>query len=273
MDDDEVGLSISRDALTVREGENATYTVRLNSQPKGSARMRLNVTGTDAEEVAVDPESIVFTAQSWNSPRTVTVTTTRDGDGTEDSAEIGHTIVGGGYDDISGVVAITVDDIDEASRSVQIVMEPNRVEEDAGTTTVEITATLDQATRSVATEVELSASAGTATSGTDFENVPVVMIRIPAGQMSATQTFHFSPIEDNIDEGLSESVIFSGTTDGASGRRSNDHHRRQRRPGDRAERRPGGDRGRRPKRRELHRYARDAAHRRSHGAGKRRRQQ
>ena len=213
-DDDEIGLLLSENALTVQEGERATYTVRLNSQPRGSARMTLNVTGTDAEEVAVDPRSIVFTAQNWNTARTVTVTTTRDGDGTEDTAEIEHTIVGGGYNDISSVVPITVRDVDEASRSVQIAMEPNRVEEDAETTTVEITATLDRATRSVATEVNLSASAGTATSGTDFENVPAVMIRIPAGQMSATQTFHFSPIDDNIDEGLSESVIFNGTTDG-----------------------------------------------------------
>ena len=213
-DDDKTGLVLSESALTVQEGERATYTVRLSSQPRGSATMRLNVTGTDAEEVAVDPESIVFTSQSWNTPITVTVTTTRDGDGSEDSAEIAHTIVGGGYDNISSVVPVTVRDIDETSRSVQIVMEPNRVEEDAPTTTVEITATLDHATRAVATEVDLNASAGTATSGTDFEDVATVMIRIPAGQMSATQTFHFSPIDDNIDEGLSESVIFNGTANG-----------------------------------------------------------
>ena len=146
----------------------------------------------------------------------MTVSATKDADGSDDSAEIGHALDGGGYDDISGEVVVTVDDIDTASRSVQIAIKPDRVEEDDATTTVEITATLDGATRSVATSVDLNANGGTATNGTDFTAITTVMVRIPAGELSATQTFHFTPIDDSIDEGLSETVIFNATTDGLS---------------------------------------------------------
>ena len=215
-DDDEAGLVFSRNAVTMREGESATYTVRLNSEPTEPTTMTLSVTGTDAQEVTANPESIVFTPADWNTPRTVTVSTTKDGDATPESAEIGHTLAGGGYDDIAGEVAITVDDIDTASRSVQIAIKPDRVEEDDATTTVEITATLDGATRSVATSVDVLANGGTATNGTDFTAITTVMVRIPAGEVSTTQTFHFTPINDSIDEGLSETVIFNGTANGLS---------------------------------------------------------
>ena len=213
-DDDEAGLAFSRNALTVREGESTTYTVRLNSEPTEPTTMTLSVTGTDRQKVTANPESIVLTPADWNTPRTVTVNTTKDGDGTPESAEIGHTLAGGGYDDISGEVTIRVEDIDTASRSVQIAIEPDQVEEDDGTTTVKITATLDKATRSVATSVDLSATGGTATSGTDFADIGTVMVRIPAGEVSATQTFHFTPTDDEVDEGLSETVIFNARVDG-----------------------------------------------------------
>ena len=215
-DDDEAALVLSRNALTVREGESATYTVRLDSQPTDSVTMTLSATGADAEEVTARPQELMFTAQDWNTPRTVTVSATKDTDGSDDSAEIGHALDGGGYDDISGEVVVTVDDIDTASRSVQIAIKPDRVEEDDATTTVEITATLNGATRSVATSVDLNANGGTATNGTDFTAITTVMVRIPAGELSATQTFHFTPIDDSIDEGLSETVIFNATTDGLS---------------------------------------------------------
>ena len=204
----------SRNALTVREGESATYTVRLDSQPTGPVTVTLSVTGTDAQKVTANPESIVFRPADWSTPRTVTVNTTKDGDGTPESAEIGHTLAGGGYDDISGEVTIRVEDIDTASRSVQIAIEPDQVEEDDATTTVKITATLDKATRSVATSVDLSATGGTATSGTDFADIGTVMVNIPAGEVSATQTFHFTPTDDEVDEGLSETVIINARVDG-----------------------------------------------------------
>ena len=64
-DDDEAALVLSRNALTVREGESATYTVRLDSQPTDSVTMTLSATGADAEEVTVRPQGLVFTAQDW----------------------------------------------------------------------------------------------------------------------------------------------------------------------------------------------------------------
>ena len=219
-DDDEAALVLSRNVLTVREDESRTYTVRLGSQPTGPVTVALSTTGTDAAEITVRPANLVFTQRSWNSPMTVTVSAAKDADDADDTATIGHSASGGGYDDLSDdvvvMVEVTVDDVDVASRAVQISLEPNRVEESDGTTTVRATATLDGATRSVPTSVELRANGGTATAGTDFADIGTLIVRIPAQAKSATQTFHLALVDDNVDEGLSETVIFTGTADGLS---------------------------------------------------------
>ena len=62
----------------------------------------------------------------------------------------------------------------------------------------------------------VQATGGTAQAGTDFNDFGTVTVTIPAGLTSATQTFSFSPVDDNLDEGLSETAIFGGTVQGLS---------------------------------------------------------
>ena len=214
-DDDEVGIVLSRNSLTVREEGSGTYTVRLNSQPTAPVTLVLAAVGTDAGDLTVRPMQLSFTESDWNTAQTVTVSGAEDPDGDDDSATIAHTVSGGGYGSAQADLPVTVDDIDQTSRSVQLSLAPDRVEEDAGPETVTVTAVLDGAARSTDTDVAVQATGGTATAVTDFADIGVT-VRIPAGETTATQTFSFSPVDDSIDEGLSETVILGGTVQGLS---------------------------------------------------------
>ncbi len=66
------------------------------------------------------------------------------------------------------------------------------------------------------TDVAVQATGGTALAVTDFADIGTVTVTIPAGDPEGTQTFSFSPVDDSIDEGLSETVILGGTVQGLS---------------------------------------------------------
>ena len=215
-DDDEVGIVLSRNSLTVREEGRGTYTVRLNSQPTAPVTLVLAAVGTDAGDLTVRPMQLSFTGSDWNTAQTVTVSGAEDPDGDDDSATIAHTASGGGYGSAQADLPVTVDDIDQTSRSVQLSLAPDWVDEDAGSKTVTVTAVLDGAARSTDTDVAVQATGGTALAVTDFADIGTVTVTIPAGDPEGTQTFSFSPVDDSIDEGLSETVILGGTVQGLS---------------------------------------------------------
>ena len=215
-DDDEVGIVLSRNSLTVREEGRGTYTVRLNSQPTAPVTLVLAAVGTDAGDLTVRPMQLSFTGSDWNTAQTVTVSGAEDPDGDDDSATIAHTASGGGYGSAQADLPVTVDDIDQTSRTVQLSLAPDWVDEDAGSKTVTVTAVLDGAARSTDTDVAVQATGGTALAVTDFADIGTVTVTIPAGDPEGTQTFSFSPVDDSIDEGLSETVILGGTVQGLS---------------------------------------------------------
>ena len=216
-DDDEAALVLSRDALTVREEGTASYTVKLNSQPTGAVTVTPGATGADADDLTVSPATLTFTPSSWSTAQRVTVEAGADADGDDDHASIAHTMSGGGYAGVEGNVGITIDDIDLASRTVRIALEPDRVAEGDGTPSVTVTAEVDGAARSTQTNVAVRATGGTAKAGVDFVDIGTVTVSIPAGATRATQSFGFSPIDDDIDEGASETVILSATAQGLTG--------------------------------------------------------
>ena len=215
-DDDEKGIVLSRRSLQVREEGRGTYTVKLKSQPTGPVTVALNGEGADAPDLTIEPTQLEFTANDWNATKTVTVSAAEDPDGDDGTASIAHTASGGDYGGVQASLPVTVDDIDQTSRSVQLSLDPDLVEEDAGAVQVTVTAALNGAARSTDTAVEVQATGGTAQAGTDFNDFGTVTVTIPAGLTSATQTFSFSPVDDNLDEGLSETAIFGGTVQGLS---------------------------------------------------------
>ncbi|MCY4350285.1 MAG: fibronectin type III domain-containing protein, partial [Thiotrichales bacterium] len=115
-DDDARGYTFTPTALTVDEGDSGSYTVALSSEP--TANVPVTIT-SDNSDVTVDTNSVmagnqntlVFTADDWNTARTVTVSAARDSDRTGDSATLTHAGLGGDYGSISAnTLAVTVND-------------------------------------------------------------------------------------------------------------------------------------------------------------------
>ena len=214
VDDDEKGIVLSRTSLTVREEGSQTYTVRLKSEPTGSVTVTLASRGADGGEVTPRPQQLEFTVANWRTAQTVTVEAAADPDGDDGAAEIVHEGAGGDYGGVAVTLPVRVDDNDQTSRSVQLSLSPDRVEEDAGSETVTVTAVLNGAARSTDTDVAVRATGGTATAGTDFTDFGTVTVRISADRTEGTQSFSFSPVDDYVDEGLSETVVLGGTVQG-----------------------------------------------------------
>ena len=71
-DDDEKGIVVSTPSLRITEqGREASYTVKLGSEPTGEVTVTPTVTGDD--DVTVEPPTLSFTASNWSRTQTVTV--------------------------------------------------------------------------------------------------------------------------------------------------------------------------------------------------------
>ena len=208
-DDDERGVQISPAALTVPEGGDAAYTVMLTSEPGGEVTVTPSVNGSSDVTVSA---ALTFTATDWDQAQTVTVSAARDADAANDTAAIEHSVAGAEYGANSvtpGAVPVTVED---AETAVTLTVNPAAVGEDAGATTVTVTATLDGAPRAGLTILTLSVGTSDdgALVGTDYAAVDDLSLIIPPGQATGTATFMFTPMEDLIDE-PDEAVSITGT--------------------------------------------------------------
>ena len=115
-DGDTARVSVSSASVNTGEGEMATYTVRLVTQPSG------NVTTTpasgDSGAVSLSPARLTFTASNWDTPRTVSVTGVQDDDANDETVTISHSVSGYGGVTSAPAVTVTVTDGDTAGVSV-----------------------------------------------------------------------------------------------------------------------------------------------------------
>ena len=124
-DNDTAGLVFSATSLTVAEGSSGSYTVRLASEPTGTVTVTV---GGASGEVTVDTDSgtngnqttLTFSSSNWSTAQPVTVAAGEDVDTTNDSATLSHTATGGGYNSVTGNVAVTVTDNDTAATEVGV---------------------------------------------------------------------------------------------------------------------------------------------------------
>ena len=114
-DDDVPGVVVSETDISLAEsGGMASYTIVLQSAPGGAVRITPSATGAGAGAAVLNfaPPTLVFTADDWNAPKGVTVTTAADADipGFEDNdAVIRHRISGADYGGVAVAdVAATV---------------------------------------------------------------------------------------------------------------------------------------------------------------------
>ena len=100
----EAGVEIYPAELTMPEDDSDTYTVVLTSRP--TADVTVSVTVPSGADVTVNPSPLTFTADDWDTPQTVTVTSSADIDSEDDEVTLSHTASGGGYQ------SVTVEDVE-----------------------------------------------------------------------------------------------------------------------------------------------------------------
>ena len=82
--------------------------------------------------------ALTFTAEDWNTARTVTVSAGQDSDAADDTAVIGHTVSGADYGGVTAAsVNVTVDE--DALPTLTLALTPARIAENGGVSTVRAT--------------------------------------------------------------------------------------------------------------------------------------
>ena len=126
-------------------------------------------------------------------------------------------VVSGSATGLTGDAAeLTITDDDAAPTAISLSLAPDSVSEDGGSQMVTVTASLVGSTRTVATEVSVSVSDGTAVSPVDYNAVGDVTITIPAGSASAMGSFAIAPANDIVAES-DETIEVSGSATGLTG--------------------------------------------------------
>ena len=89
------GLALSRTDLEIDEGESGTYTVALASQPVSD--VTVEISQRPPGRATVSPASLTFTADNWNTPQTVTITSTEDANYVDRWLLLRHVATGDNY--------------------------------------------------------------------------------------------------------------------------------------------------------------------------------
>ena len=89
------GLALSRTDLKIDEGESGTYTVALASQPASDVTVAIGQ--RPPGRATVSPASLTFTADNWNTPQTVTITSTEDANYVDRWVLLRHVATGDDY--------------------------------------------------------------------------------------------------------------------------------------------------------------------------------
>ena len=89
------GLALSRNDLLIKEGQSGTYTVALTSQP--AADVTVAIGQRPPGRATVSPTSLTFTADNWNTPQTVTITSAEDSDYVDRWVLLQHVATGDNY--------------------------------------------------------------------------------------------------------------------------------------------------------------------------------
>ena len=92
--------------VTVREGDAVTYQVSVDSQPAENVVVTVF---SDNPDVAIQPASLTFTTDNWQTAQTVTVSAAHDGDRADEQAVIRHQVSG------LTVASVTVNVTDDES--------------------------------------------------------------------------------------------------------------------------------------------------------------
>ena len=137
-DNDVRGVTFSPMEVTVTEGDTATYTLVLHTQPLYSVD-DVVVTVIPPEEnkdVDISPDAVTFTTSDWSTPQTFTVEALADDNAVNETTPVGHTMSGSDYgllftdNPALGTVTVIVNDTD----TPRVAVSPTSVTVDEGVT-------------------------------------------------------------------------------------------------------------------------------------------
>ena len=106
-------VTVSETDLMVSEGDSASYTVVLDTQPTNDVTITVAPSSGDDEDLTASPDTLTFTNSNWSIQQTVTVLAAEDADSENGTAQFTHTVAGPGtpYDGLTapGVTATEID--------------------------------------------------------------------------------------------------------------------------------------------------------------------
>ena len=106
------GLTFSKSELTIIEGNEESYTVKLNTDPGGTVTVTPTSDDISATVYIVGGSSLTFDSSNWSTPKRVYIVAEEDRDTTNESVMVSHTVSGYGAVTSGRNVTVTVTDND-----------------------------------------------------------------------------------------------------------------------------------------------------------------
>ena len=189
--------------LTVAEGNSTTYTVELRTQPMGDVMVTIS---SDNTEVTVSPTTpLTFTATTWNTAQTVTVSAEQDADTVDDMVTLTHVPSGADYDSVNNTpLTVIVEDDDDPAVTVRFGVAGYSVAE-GGSVTVAVELSADPEREVI---IPLTATNQNGASNADYSGVPA---NVTFNSGATSETFTFRATQDTVDDD-GESVLLGFDT-------------------------------------------------------------
>ena len=194
--------------VTVSTGSGSTFPT--------AQTIDLDVSGTATEnsDFEIDAKRLILPAGSGTDASSIETTVRALDDAIDDDAEtiiMSATRGGTEFDNRT----LTITDDETGSTRVDLSVNPAQVREDAGATTVRVTASLDADARAENTEVTVTVgtSGDSAVEGTDYQSVADLTLTIDAGETSAETTFILTPTNNDSVEGA-KTITVDGSVSG-----------------------------------------------------------
>ena len=230
-DDDVRGVTVTPMALMIREGDSASYTVVLDSEPTADVTVEIQV--PEDAEVAVDVTKLTFTAEDWNQSQTVTVTAAQDADAVaDDPVTLTHVVSGGDYRSVT-VASVAVTILEDDTPTLLIA----DAEASEGDGEMAFSVRLSVPSSRTVT-VEYATADGTALAGTDYEETTGTLT---FSAETTAQTIRVPIIDDDLDEvhrGIHHVALSQRIQRNSRRRRGDRRDRRQRSAGSQRNDRP-----------------------------------
>ena len=92
IDDESPGIELSATSLTINEGSTGTYTIQPETKPLGKVRIKVTVVSTSDAVASVNPRTVEFAHDDWETAKTITVTLAGETGTNDGSATISHVV-------------------------------------------------------------------------------------------------------------------------------------------------------------------------------------